>query len=242
MTAAFTVIIPHRSALASLKILLPTLSRWPVLVVDDSDEGLDLDVPKLRLGGGSGFARAANAGLAAIRTPGAVLLNDDALPADDCLDRLARRGGLCGPILRRPHAVESSGLRVAGWGRVVQRTDVPTADRRVDALSGACLHMPASARFDERFPHGFEDVELCRRLGGAWLVAGASCQHQGGATVDRRSAWATEAAVVGQALCFKPGWRTAAVAGLHVAQVIREGGPIERFRAIGRGVERALRA
>ena len=65
--------------------------RASILVVDDSDEGLDLDVPKLRLGGGSGFARAANAGLAAIRTPGAVLLNDDALPADDCLDRLARR-------------------------------------------------------------------------------------------------------------------------------------------------------
>lgn len=242
MTAPFTVIIPHRSALLALKALLPTLSRWPVLVVDDSESGIDLDVPTLRLAGGSGFARAANAGLAAIRTPYAVLLNDDALPTEDCLDRLARRGGLCGPILRGPHGVESSGLRVAGWGRVTQRTDVPTEDRPVDALSGACLHMPSSLRFDERFPHGFEDVELCRRIGGAWLVAGASCQHQGGATVDRRSAWATEAAVVGQSLCFEPGWRTVAVAGLHVAQVLREGGPLGRLRAIGRGVERALRA
>lgn len=236
MSAALTVVIPHRSATASLLRLLPTLAAWPVLVVDDTDDGLDLDVPKVRLGGGSGFARAANAGLAKVETHFAVVLNDDAMPEGDCLDQLARRGGLCGPVLLGGGGVESAGLRVRGWGRVTQRRDTPTEDRVVDALSGACLHLPTSARFDERFPHGFEDVELGRRLGGAWLVAGARCRHEGGATVDRRSAFATEAAVTGQALCFAPGWRTAVVAGLHAAQVLREGGPIERFPAIWRGV------
>ncbi len=236
MNPTFTVVIPHRSATAALLRLLPTLTRWPVLVVDDTDAGLDADVPKVRLGGGSGFARAANAGLAQVQTPFAVVLNDDAMPAGDCLERLAGRGGLCGPVLLSGEGVESSGLRVRSWGRITQRRDHPTEDRAVDALSGACLHLAASARFDERFPHGFEDVELCRRLGGAWLVAGARCQHAGGATVGRRTAFATEAGVIGQALCFEPGWRTAVVAGLHAAQVARGGGPIDRFSAVWRGV------
>ncbi|GDX80797.1 hypothetical protein LBMAG42_26080 [Deltaproteobacteria bacterium] len=236
MNPAFTVVIPHRSATASLLRLLPTLKAWPVLVVDDTDDGLDLDVPMVRLGGGSGFARAVNAGLAEVRTPFAVVLNDDAMPEADCLERLAQRGGLCGPVLLGRDGVESAGLRVRSWGRVMQCRDLPVRDEAVDALSGACLHLPATARFDERFPHGFEDVELCRRLGGAWLVAGARCHHEGGATVGRRTAFATQAAVTGQALCFEPGWRTAVVAGLHVAQVVREGGPIDRFPAIWRGV------
>ena len=236
-----TVVIPHRSNRAGLERLLPTLSGWRVLVVDDSDGGISVDTPRVRAGGGVGFARAANLGLSAVTTRWAILLNDDALPDDGALDRLAARGGLCGPVLLGPHGVESSGLQVRGWGRVTQRTDRPAADRPVDALSGACLHLPASARFDERFPHGFEDVELCRRLGSAWLVAGARCFHQGGATLDRRSALATQNAVTGQSLLFEPGWRTAVVGGLHLAQVLREGGGTARVGAIARGLAEARR-
>ena len=236
-----TVVVPHRSATAALLRLLHALEGRRVLVVDDTDAGLDLDVPRVRLGGGQGFARAANAGLAAVRTPAAILLNDDALPMGDCLDRLAARGGLCGPVLTGPAGVESAGIVVRGWGRVVQRRDSPLADRSVAALSGACLHVPASARFDERFPHGGEDVELCLRLGGAWLVAGARCWHEGGGTVHRRSVMATRCAVAGQALLFPPGWRTAVVAGLHLAQVLREGGPLSRWPAIADGLADARR-
>ena len=221
---------------------LAALDPWRVLVVDDSDGGLDLDVPRVRLGGGRGFAKAANAGLAAVATPWAVLLNDDAVPEADCLDRLAHHGGLCGPVLHGPRGVESAGLRVTGWGRVVQRTDVPVADRPVDALSGACLHLGAHLRFDERFPHGFEDVELCRRVGGARLVAGARAWHAGGATLGRRTPEATEKAVVGQALLFAPGWRRGVVAALHVGQVVREGGPWARLPAIVAGLRAAGKA
>lgn len=236
-----TVVVPHRSALTALRRLLPALEGFRVLVVDDSDDGIDAGVPTLRLGGGQGFARAANAGLAAVRTPNAILLNDDTLPLDDCLDQLVARGGLCGPVLLGPRGVESAGLHVRSWGRVVQRTDVPTADRPVDALSGACLLLPASARFDERFPHGGEDVELCRRLGGAQLVADARCWHEGGATLDRRSEEATRKAVAGQLLLFAPGWRAGVVVALHLGQVLREGGPVGRLRGIAAGVEEARR-
>ncbi len=233
---AVTVVVPHRSAVASLLRLVPRLEGWRVLIVDDSDDGVSVGLPTLRLGGGRGFAVAANRGLAALSSPVAILLNDDALPEGDCLDRLVVAGGLCGPVLTGPRGVESAGLSVSGWGRVRQRTDVPAQDRTVDALSGACLLMPSGARFDERFPHGFEDVELCRRLGGARLVVGARCWHQGGGTLSRRSALATQHAVTGQALLYAPGWRTWSVAALHAAQVLREGGPFARVGAIVAGV------
>ena len=217
-----TVVIPHRRRADLLRGALAACEGWRVLVVDDTDDGLDLDVPQVRLGGGSGFAVAVNAGLAAVCTPSAVVLNDDAVPQGDCLERLARQGGLCGPVLVGPSGVESAGLRVTGWGRVVQRIDVPDDDRAVDALSGACLHLPAHLRFDARFRHGGEDVELCRRAGPAWLVAGARCWHEGGATVPRDSLEAQRHAVSGQLRLVDRPWKQAVVVGLNLAQVLRE--------------------
>ncbi|MFN7131528.1 MAG: glycosyltransferase family 2 protein, partial [Myxococcales bacterium] len=192
-------------------------------------------VPKVRLGGGRGFAKAANAGLGAVRTPTAVLLNDDAAPAPGCLERLAAVGGLSGPVLVGPRGVESAGMRVRSWGRVTQITEVPAANARVDALSGACLHLPAALRFDERFRHGGEDVELCRRVGGGTIVVGARCWHEGGATLDRRSGAAQRHAVAGQLRLVAPGWRDLVVVGLNLAQVARERGPVERLGAIRAG-------
>ncbi|MFZ5479391.1 MAG: glycosyltransferase family 2 protein [Myxococcota bacterium] len=224
-----TVVVPHRRRRDLLERALRACEGWPVIVVDDTDDGLDLDVAKVRLGGGQGFARAANAGLAAARTPDAILLNDDAVPLFDCLDRLARAGGLCGPMLVGPDGVESAGMRMRLWRPVQVRRG------RVDALSGACLHLPASARFDERFRHGCEDVELCLRLGGARLVAEARCWHEGGATVDRRTPEAQRHAVAGQLRLREPSWRDGVIVALNVAQVVRERGPIGRIGAIADG-------
>ncbi|MSP54555.1 MAG: hypothetical protein EXR69_02960 [Myxococcales bacterium] len=229
-----TVVIPYHSQRALLERALSHLAGWSVLVVDDSEAGLDLDVARIRLGGSGGFARAANAGLAAVRTPWAVLLNDDAYPIEDCIDRLSHAGGLCGPLLVGPNGVESAGLSVRGWGRVVQVTRVPGVDGPVDALSGCCLHLPASARFNPAFRHGYEDVELCRRvgpaLGGARLMAHARCWHEGGASLDRRSGEAQRHAVSGQLRLVEPGWRDAVVAGLALAQIAREARSVAEVR------------
>ncbi|MBM4366214.1 MAG: glycosyltransferase family 2 protein [Deltaproteobacteria bacterium] len=235
-----TLVVPHRRRRDALGRLLAAVEGWRVLVVDDSDSGIDLDIPRVRLGGGSGFARACNAGLAFVTTPCAVLLNDDAVPLGDCLDRLSRQGGLCGPVLVGPGGVESTGIAVSSWGRVRQQVDVPAANRQVAALSGACLHLPSWARLDERLPHGFEDVELCLRLGGAWLVAGARCFHEGGGTLSRTAPEAQAHAVTGQMLCFDPA-REPLVAALHAAQVLREGADWARLRAVARGWQAARR-
>lgn len=243
MLGRITVVVPHRRRRDCLERTLAALGGVRVLVVDDTDDGLDLDVPKVRLGGGQGFARAANTGLAAVTTPFAVLLNDDAVPEGDCLERLARTGGLCGPVLVGPRGVESAGLTVRPWGRVTQRTEVPRLDGGVDvyvdALSGACLHLPAELRFDERFAHGGEDVELCRRSAAAGLpprlVPAARCWHEGGATVARDSAEAQRHAVSGQLRLVERGWRDAVVVGLNAAQVVKEGGGAGRLRAVVAG-------
>lgn len=233
-----TLVIPHRIDAARLSRLLDVVAKWPVIVVDDSDDGVHCGVRTIRLGGGVGFARAANAGLRAVATPLAVVLNDDAVPQDDCLAQLAaapRPDLPAGAVLVGPYGVESAGLSVATWGRIRQRTALPAtlpSMLEVDAVSGACMRLPASAQFDERFPHGFEDVELCRRLGGARLVPAARCWHDGGGTLSRRSPQAQAHAVTGQMLIYPPGWREPVIAGLHVAQVLREGGPTSRFGAV----------
>lgn len=238
-----TVVIPYRRDAARLERLLNLVAKWPVVVADDSDDGVSVDVITVRLGGGRGFARAANAGLTAVRTPLAVVLNDDALPRDDCLAQLQEAGDLhlpAGPILEGPCGVESAGISVARWGRVRQRVDV-RGSSQVDAVSGACIRVPAGVRFDERYPHGFEDVELCRRLGGARIVRTARCWHQGGGSLDRRSAAAQAHGVTGQMLLFPAGWREPVIAALHVAQVVRERGPADRLAGVWRGW-RAARA
>ena len=238
--SVLTIVIPHRTDPARLGRLLETLGDWPLIVADDSDDGVQLGVPTVRLGGGFGFAKCVNAGLAMVKTPLALVLNDDAQPEADCLEKLAvaaDEGVPVGPVLRGPNGIESAGIAVSGWGRVRQITELPADESllSVAAVSGACMRISANARFDERFPHGFEDVELCRRLGGARLHPSATCRHEGGGTLDRRSPEASAKAVTGQLLLFPPGWREPVIVALHVAQVLREGGRVGRFGAIATG-------
>ena len=66
-----TVVIPHRVRRDLLLRALEAVEGTPVLVVDDTDDGLDLDVPMVRLGGGTrvcaGRERRARGGADALR-------------------------------------------------------------------------------------------------------------------------------------------------------------------------------
>lgn len=245
------MVIPHRRHRGLLDAALAAVSGWPVFVVDDTDAGVG-EVPALveRLGGGQGFAAAANAGLARAAREGfewAILLNDDAAPEPGSLAAmLAACGpgvGAVGPLIVGPEGVESAGLRYSPrTGRLRQAVVVPPGIREVDALSGACLLLSTAERFDEGFRHGMEDVELCLRLRARGLrlllEPRARCQHQGGGTVHRRSREATRHALAGHLrLVGDSSLRRGFVLALALAQIAREGGPAERLL----GVVEALR-
>lgn len=254
------VVIPHHSHRTGLRAALAAVAGWPVLVVDDGPVGAALgdgDVPRgtpvLRTAGETGFARACNAGLAAAAAAGAthaLLLNDDAAPAPDCVARLAAAGAarpaLVGPVLVGPGgAVESAGIDLGWSGRVKCRRAVPAQITAVPALSGACLLLPVHLRFDPGYPHGMEDLALCRaaRVAGlaVLLEPAARCVHTGGATRPRRSPAAVAAAVHGHVRLVGGGWRTGIVAGLAVAQALREGPSPARLGAVLRGLRAGLR-
>lgn len=241
------VVIPTVQGGELLAAALAAVEGWPVLVVDDSPGGLVQELPAevARLAtGGLGFAGACSAGLAAAADRGhelVLLLNDDARPAPGCVAGMLgawREGvGAIGAVLvDEEEAVQSAGIDLAWWGRVRERRRMPVEDEPVDAVSGACMLVSSGVRFAPGFPHGMEDVELCRRLRAQGLavlvVAHARCLHLGGATLPRRSPEAARAALAGHLRLVGPGWRQGVALGLAVAQSLREGGGRRRLGAL----------
>ncbi|MEE2751131.1 MAG: glycosyltransferase [Myxococcota bacterium] len=247
------VVIPHSGYTEGLVQALEALTSWPVLVVDDSVSGIPVSVSALeviRLGGGSGFAVAVNAGLQRSEQLGferTLILNDDAVPEPDCIHALMKRMdkqpgvGAVGPLLMGPAGVESAGLSYSSrTGRVLQERRVPPHAVAVDALSGACLLLRSNERMDPRFPHGFEDVDLALRMraGGRNVVIepAARCWHEGGKTLNRRSRQAARFAVVGHLrLVGESRVKRLFVLVLALAQVVREIGPPGRILGVWEG-------
>lgn len=232
------VVIPHHSG--PVEAARTACHPHPVLVVDDRPGGADLSGDVLTTSGEEGFARAANRGIEEAERRGhelVLLLNDDAQPAAGCIDRLVGAMqpdvALVGPVLRGPHGVESAGIRFdPRTGRLTQRTEIPDGPTDVDALSGACLLVRSTVRFDEAFPHAMEDVELARRLPGrAVLVPDAVCHHLGGASVSRTSRRATRDALAGHMRLVDSPAKRGLVTGYAVLQVLREGN--RRRRLLG---------
>jgi GT2 family glycosyltransferase len=245
-----TVVVLPTVGLVDAGPTLAAVSGWPVIWVDDAIEPLAAPdgVDAVRAGG-LGFAGAVNRGLSRARERGfawAVLLNDDAVPMQGCLEALrlaVDEPGVvaAGPILEGPDGVESTGLQYHdATARLRQLTRVPIGVTAVDALSGACLLMPAEVSLDEGFPHGMEDVDLARRLraagGTVVVVPAARCWHAGGASVDRKSRRAARDAVRGHLrLAGDSPFRRGLVVAYALAQVAKEGGPAGRVLGIWEG-------
>jgi len=229
------VVIPHRQREDLLQRALASVEGWPVHVEDDT------------AGDGRGFAVAANAGLEKAERLGherVLLLNDDAWLQDGALEALLEVDAeLVGPVLLDPSGrVESAGLDFSySTGRLKQRTAAPADPTEVTALSGACLLMPSSARFDTGFRHGMEDIDLClRSQGRVMLQPRARCVHVGGGTVGRRTRAATREALRGhlRLLQGRPVQQGLAV-GYAVGQVLRERGPARRLMGIAEALSQA---
>ena len=242
-------VIPTRGESDLLQEAVASVSEVPVLVVDDSPNGgvVVEHATVVRSGGMAGFAGAANFGLRTMQERGVkrvLLLNDDAVLAPGSLQALndawSDDVGALSPVIHEPDG-PVYGIVVGSWGRV----RLAQKPREVQALSGACLMIRSTERFDPAYVHGFEDIELC-----AWLqqrglriacIASAQCEHRAGATVSRRSRWAQRHAVSGHLRFVCGGHRGIAVVGLALLQIIREGGPVERILGVWDGVRDHLR-
>jgi GT2 family glycosyltransferase len=171
----------------------PSECEWEIVIVDDGSEDRDLDrlvdeydrVGLIRLEQNSGFAVACNTGAAAA---GAcdylVFLNNDTLPVPGWLDALVREASLhpdaaaVGARLLFPNGtVQHAGVAIGrdGWPRHLYTLfpgehPAVTRPKRVAAVTAACIlvkrsEFAAAGGFDTAFLNGYEDVDLCLRLG-----------------------------------------------------------------------------
>lgn len=244
------VVIPHHSQRDALDRALASVEGQSVVVVDDSEDGgLVLPgVEVLRTTGGEGFGRAVNRGLSHLEAKGctlALLLNDDAVLDVGALEALMEawcdEDGALGPVIHEAGG-PVYGIRVSPMGRVrLARTPGP-----VQALSGAAMIIRTGERFDERFRHGFEDLELCRRLHQRGLrvrvVGSARCHHIGGATVGRDTREATRGSVGGHLQYLGGGPSLGIALALAMAQVCVEGPRRSRFLGLVEGIGDFVRA
>ena len=241
------VLIPCHERVDLLRSALFAVGDLPVLVVDDSEQGLDLgELPHIRTPGSVGFACAVNLGLDRLQRTGishALLLNDDAAPIESCIAALqaewTEEDGAIAPVLVEPDGSLSSGFRVSRSGRIRVRGGDVDGPTEVDAVSGAAMLIRCAERLDEGYRHGFEDLDLCRRLKARGLrvrtIPAARCRHEGGATVSRRSRRAQRAAVSGHIRYLGGGWRGGMAIALGLGQVLREGASPGRLLGVLEG-------
>lgn len=178
-----------------------------------------------------GFAQGCNQAAARARGEVLVFLNDDALPTPGSLAGLAAalEAGVAaaGPRLETPGGVreQSAGpapllggllhrVRFLRWTRLFRaahrawrRAPLPQVRSGVERLGGAALAIRrGAAAWDEGYPFGLEDVDLCRRLarqGRLLYCPDLVVIHEGGRASAREPRFVLEAYERGYARYLK---------------------------------------
>ena len=231
------VVIPTHSRPECLKLALASVAGFPVVVVDDSPSGMDgsVDANVIRTTGEEGFACAVNRGIDHWQQAGfthVLVLNDDAALEEGAVNCLMTAwtdtDGALAPVVHEPDG-PVYGVDLLRGGRVRLRRTPGT----VEAVSGAVIMMRCTERFDPSYRHGFEDIDLCCRLRQRGLVVrvveDARATHAAGGTISRRSRMAQQRALSGHLRWVGGGPRGVYAVALSVAQVLRDGGPMERL-------------
>jgi len=175
---ALQVALDRAPVAASRVVVIDNGSDWPYapgLLGGCAGEIVRVDVP-------TSFARANN--LAAHRHPADMylLLNNDVLLARDAIADMYRvmrdapDAGICGTRLLFPDGtIQHCGVAFGGGPRgpyhkfrKAPAHRSPRADREWQAVTGACMLVRHAVwndlgGFDERYPFGLEDIDLCLR-------------------------------------------------------------------------------
>ena len=210
------ILIPFHHRHDLLRPLVNHLAQFCILIVDDGPKATDWSELKtvysnlevIRASGNSGFTKAVNIGLAHLESQNvskALVLNDDAWVDPASVTELLQY--VSATCLVSPKIVSSQselfGITISSIGRVKLQQ---TLDLKPDALLGTCLGMPTSWRFDSRFIHGFEDVELSIRFqkagGELKVVPHLQCTHIHGASLNPVSPKGLRYSVYGHLLVF----------------------------------------
>lgn len=175
-----SIIVPlfnrHDLTIRCIDALAMCTDDYELILVDNgsTDETAGLEVT-VRNPINRGFAKACNQGARLASGDHLVFLNNDTEVRDGWLPPLIR-AGVCGPLLVYPDGmVQSAGVAVdftRPFGEEAVNIQSEGLTRPVDAVTGACLSIPAElfrllGGFDVGFWNGYEDVDLCLSALGA---------------------------------------------------------------------------
>jgi len=239
----FSVLIPFHHRYDLLIPLLKSLQEVPVLVVDDgiNRSFFSEDIHCIQ-SGNVGFAKAVNCGLEYLAARGittVLVLNDDAcisVPEIEKMLEFHSDNMITAPVIQiNGNCIY--GANVQSWGRV--RANY-TFSCSPDAVYGTCLMIPSSVRFDDGYVHGFEDIELCRRLKREGyqiqVIDNIFCQHIGEASLSAATMFGQRSATYGHLRLFSSLRKAPVIASLSLAQIILENGSRERYVGFVQGL------
>ena len=190
-----TVVIPTWNKARMLLDCLDSLHGADVLVVDngsrDGTPGMlsNAGVRHIDLDDNEGFACACNVGAREADSDVVIFLNNDTLPTPGWWQAMASAVSVDRPIvgchLTYPDGTtQHAGVVITkpGGTLVAQNITEPRPSREVQAVTGACMAVHretflAAGGFYEGYRNGYEDVDLCLALGGAWYTADATVVH-----------------------------------------------------------------
>ena len=230
----FSILIPFHHRMDLLIPLLESLSEFSVLVVDDGVDDSVFPNPlglvqSIRTTGEVGFTKAVNLGLNFLRIQNVdwvLLLNDDAKIDAQSIYRMLElaqnHGAMVSPMIQCLNH-RYYGVRVHRWGRVKINTK---PEQRLDALLGVCLLFSTAFSLDNRFIHGFEDIELtwrAKQQGVPLIVDTQSlCYHIGGASLSPKSQKGQYCSVFGHLQMYDSILKSPIILALTVSSIISD--------------------
>ena len=239
------IVVPHLSFDRFLQNIYDNLQPMTIICVFDGKK------PKidgfLYVSGGGSFAKSSNIGIAYAQSLGfsyVCLINDDVEIAQDQIrDLFAYMNRET--VLVSPYIFESDSVFIGidiherfGYTKCFRLEDAiqnQNTQKNTPAHLGSCLLFQSSFRFDERFPHGMEDIEFSKRIQKHYktkIVSDVLIVHRGQSTISKYSYEQEKKSLEGKLILFDGQKRNRIVAAAILHVLFRGQNKRKRFFAI----------